>query len=145
MEKLCEGVWVESLHSTDSGFRAFCVVDPGHPGFEGHFKARPVLPACCQFELLEALVRRAEAPSLTFAGVPRSKFLGIIEPGMRLEVSLSRGRAHAHMHAHPHSELHSEQEFDFSLSSEGKVFTRGKIVFVPRAARAEGACAPAYI
>ena len=60
---------------------ASCVVGADHPDYQGHFDERPVLPACSQFELLEAIARVRFGNELRFAGVPRCKFLGIVSPG----------------------------------------------------------------
>ncbi|MCA2960880.1 MAG: hypothetical protein IOD12_11545 [Silvanigrellales bacterium] len=97
--------------------RAVCVIGLNHPDYDGHFDERPVLPACSQFELLEAVARVAFNEALRFAGVPRCKFLGIISPGDTLTVDLVRAAEDA-------------TAFDFSILSEGGgPCARGKIRF----------------
>lgn len=93
-----------------------CVIGLNHPDYDGHFDERPVLPACSQFELLEAVARVAFNDALRFVGVPRCKFLGIISPGDTLTVDLVRA-------------AEDVTAFDFSILSEGGPCARGKICF----------------
>lgn len=95
---------------------AACVVRFDHPDYQGHFDERPVLPACSQFELLEALARAAFGSCLRFAGVPRCKFLGIISPGDVLTVDIVRSPNDAGL-------------FEFSIVSQGGPRARGEIRF----------------
>jgi len=92
------------------------VVSVSHPDYRGHFDERPVLPACSQFEIVEALAREAFSGTLRLAAVPRAKFLGIIEPGAAFSVEVVR--------AHP-----DDLDFTYSLHAKGKVYSRGKIRF----------------
>lgn len=123
MRRVLDGVLADVTREEGARttLRASCLVEAGHPDFDGHFDMRPVLAACSQFEMLEALARVGLDPRLTFTAAPRVKFLGIIDPGSSIEVELAG--------APGEDEGTDRPEFDFSISRNGKVVTRGKIRF----------------
>lgn len=108
---------VATVERIDAGScRAACMIGIDHPDYEGHFDERPVLPACSQFELLEAIARAAFDDALRFAGAPRCKFLGIISPGDTLTVELARTPQ-------------EDTAYEFSIQSQGGPCARGKVHF----------------
>lgn len=133
MRRLLEGVLADIALADGErpALRASCLIEEGHPDFEGHFDAHAVFAACSQFEMLEALARAGFDPGLTFVGAPRVKFLGIIDPGTPLEVELTEGAPGTAPDAAPGPRVGTPgTDFDFSISRNGKVVTRGKIRLV---------------
>ncbi|MBB5205761.1 acyl-coenzyme A synthetase/AMP-(fatty) acid ligase [Inhella inkyongensis] len=79
------------LRRTEATSASFEIeVEPGHPGFAGHFPEHPVLPGVVQLDWAERLAREAfaEMPA-QFAGMEQLKFQQVIQPGTRLLLELN--------------------------------------------------------
>jgi 3-hydroxymyristoyl/3-hydroxydecanoyl-(acyl carrier protein) dehydratase len=117
---LLPGVRAHLERRGDDSIVATCEVASDHPDYDGHFDEKPVLPACSQFDILEAIVRKALHPDLRFSGAPRVKFLGIIAPGDAIDIVLTRVDA-------------ASAVFDFVISANGGTRARGRIHFALQA------------
>jgi 3-hydroxyacyl-[acyl-carrier-protein] dehydratase len=59
-----------------------------HPGFEGHFPGRPVLPAVAQVQIVVALCDRLLQRGVHVAEIARMKLVRPVSPGARLTFRL---------------------------------------------------------
>lgn len=78
-----ENALAEMTEDECGAYRAALVFDEGFTGFKGHFPGNPVLPGVCQILVFSVLAERAAGRKLKLRGIPRAKFLSVIEPGER--------------------------------------------------------------
>ncbi len=84
-----EKALTELTVSGGGSYRAALVFGGGFTGFKGHFPGNPVLPGVCQILVFSVLAERAAGRKLKLGGIPRAKFLSVIEPGERAEFRFS--------------------------------------------------------
>ena len=78
---------------TDGDVAVFTVLVPEDcPFFEGHFPARPILPAIGQLAILTGLVQRMIGSTVSLTGVDGLRLNRQVLPGDRIEVRLEAPR-----------------------------------------------------
>jgi 3-hydroxymyristoyl/3-hydroxydecanoyl-(acyl carrier protein) dehydratase len=60
-----------------------------HPAFEGHFPGHPILPGVVLLAEAMAAIEAATGTSARDWTVEQAKFLGVVEPGARLALTLA--------------------------------------------------------
>jgi hypothetical protein len=107
------GIAIRALAHDDSAYRFEITVDVDSPFFDGHFPARPVLPAAA----ILWIVSRASLAVLD--EIPRGfesvRFQTAVEPGVTLQLSLVRGEGAV-----------AER---FEIRSEDRVLARGHLLY----------------
>jgi 3-hydroxymyristoyl/3-hydroxydecanoyl-(acyl carrier protein) dehydratase len=64
-------------------------LDPGYPGFDGHFPGDPILPGMCHLDLAVRAASIALRLPLVLAEAERVRFTRAVRPGEVLRISLS--------------------------------------------------------
>ena len=96
---------------TDDGWRVEADVPQDTDYVRGHFPGAPIVPAVAQFALLSQAASACWRQAVEIAGVVDVRFKGQVEPGQRLEVSIT-----------PHEPA---EELRFRLTTGGKPVSQG--------------------
>lgn len=63
--------------------------DATHPIFEGHFPGQPVVPGVCTMDMVKEMLQRAVGKDLLLKSTGQVKFLQLILPDVKPEVSIT--------------------------------------------------------
>jgi len=103
----------ENVKSEEGCWLGRVTISEDLPYFEGHFHARPILPAVAQLKLLECFLSLVERKACVIVDAVALKFIGIIAPFDVVDISLDvKGDV-----------------VRFRLSTHGKVCSRGSFSF----------------
>lgn len=96
---------------SENSFSCDLLVDENLAYFEGHFPGEPILPGVVQLAWAIHFGAKLGLDSMRFAGVPRSKFSAVIQPGALVRLTLSRNK----------------ESLDFSYESSATTHSSGTI------------------
>jgi 3-hydroxymyristoyl/3-hydroxydecanoyl-(acyl carrier protein) dehydratase len=87
IEKLIE---FNILEKSKDSIRTELTIDERMPSFEGHFPGNPILPAVSIVDISLLLLSRVQ-PHVSFANiqVKRSKFMSMVRPNQKVEITAS--------------------------------------------------------
>lgn len=84
----CKGMQLSEQNDRQLKASADFEFPPSYVGFNGHFPGRPVLPAIVQLAAVRYLSERALGTQLSPLLYSRTKFKGMVLPGMKVVVSV---------------------------------------------------------
>lgn len=102
-----------------SGDRASCtlILGPDHDAFSGHFPEMPVLPGVIQIDWAMQLAARCFALREPVARAFQVKFMGIIQPGADLHLTLALDR--------------TARRLSFEYRKDERVMSSGRVMIEP--------------
>jgi 1-acyl-sn-glycerol-3-phosphate acyltransferase len=105
------GMVIEIQEETAQHLRAQCLVEERYPHFRGHFDTFPILPAVSQIDLVRSVTAAILKRDIRVKRVRRSKFLGPIRPGERVNIAVKL--------------LENTSDVEWSLKGVNSEFSRG--------------------
>lgn len=80
---------ISAQESGEGSFRCTLHYNAAHAIFEGHFPGNPIVPGVCTMAIVKELLGKATGRRLMLREAKAVKFLGLINPSMSPQVSIS--------------------------------------------------------
>ena len=86
MEALSDFFRMDNLMAGAHQLTCDVTFNPAHAVFKGHFPDKPIVPGVCTMELVRKILERAMDKKIRLDHSANIKFLGLIDPEMKIEV-----------------------------------------------------------